>query len=78
MPPRCYSQVNFENFKKGLTVGGKLVYKRVDGGVLLINTEYTIKEDKLKKEIEQFEIENKNANIEDITEIEDYMLYGKY
>lgn len=56
MPPRCYSQVNFENFRSGLTVGNKLIYKRVQGGVLLVKTDFTIKEEKLKKEIENYKI----------------------
>lgn len=56
MPPKCYSQVNFDNFRSGLVVGGKLTYKHVQGGVLLVQTDFTIKEEKVKKEIENFEI----------------------
>lgn len=29
MPEKCYSQVNWDNFKEELTVGGKLTFKHV-------------------------------------------------
>lgn len=55
MPQRCYDQVTWENFKEGLTVEGKLTFHHVKGGVILIPTEFTIKEDKkLIKAIEKF------------------------
>lgn len=44
MPERCYSQVTFENFKTGLTVGGKLTFSHVKGGVILKETDFTIKD----------------------------------
>lgn len=50
----CYNYVNWDNFKTGLTVPGKLIFSHVKGGVILKETEYTIKEEKLKKEIENF------------------------
>lgn len=43
MPKRCHSQVDWDNFKLGATYTGKLVPKNVVGGVVLIETEYTIK-----------------------------------
>lgn len=54
MPKSCYKYVEWENFKTGFTCGGKLVYKSVKGGVKLVETEFTIKEDKLKTHIENF------------------------
>ena len=46
LPQRCYSQVTWENFKEGLKVDGKLAFSHVKGGVILKETEFTIKEDK--------------------------------
>lgn len=54
MPKSCYSQVEWKNFKVGLTVGGKLTFKHVKGGVKLVETEFTIKDDKLRKNIDKF------------------------
>ena len=55
LPSRCYDQVTWENFKEGLKVDGKLSFKHVQGGVILVETEFTIKEDKkLIKAIEKF------------------------
>ena len=55
LPQRCYDQVTWENFKEGLKVDGKLSFKHVQGGVILVETEFTIKEDKkLIKAIEKF------------------------
>ena len=42
-----------KKFSKGFKCGGKLRYKHVDGGVLLIDTDFTIKEDKIKKELSE-------------------------
>ncbi len=56
MPPRCYDQVTFDNFRSGLVVADKLIYKHVQGGVLLVSTDFTIKEEKVKKEVEKFKI----------------------
>lgn len=44
MPSRCYSQVNFDNFKMGATYKGKLQPKNVKGGVILADVEFTLKE----------------------------------
>ena len=55
MPQRCYDQVTWDNFKEGLKVDGKLTFTHVRGGVILKETEFTIKEDKkLISAIEKF------------------------
>ena len=55
LPKRCYDQVEWNNFRVGLNVDGKLSFKHVKGGVNLIETEFTIKEDKkLKNTIKNF------------------------
>lgn len=46
LPQRCYDQVTWGNFKEGLKVDGKLTFTHVKGGVILKETEFTIKEDK--------------------------------
>lgn len=43
LPENCYSQVTFENFNENLSVGGKLSYKHVKGGVKLVETTFKIK-----------------------------------
>lgn len=42
MPSTCYSQVSFENFKVGASYTGKLLPKRVKGGVILKEDKFTI------------------------------------
>lgn len=49
MPKTCYSQVEWSKFKTGFTAGGKLTFKHVKGGVILVETDFTIKEEKLVK-----------------------------
>ena len=51
MPASCYSFVTWNNFKSGFTCGGKLTFRHVIGGVKLVETEYTIKEENLKNSI---------------------------
>ena len=46
LPKRCYDQVDWNNFKGGLKVSGKLQFKHVKGGLNLVEEEFTIKEDK--------------------------------
>ena len=46
MPKSCYKYVEWEKFKTGFSCPGKLIFKRVKGGVKLIETEFTIKRDK--------------------------------
>lgn len=48
LPKSSYSQVEWEKFKTGFKCGGKLTFKHVEGGVKLIETEFTIKEDIVK------------------------------
>ena len=47
MPKSCYSYVEWETFKTGFTCGGKLTFKHVVGGVKLVETDFTIKEEKV-------------------------------
>ena len=46
LPQRCYSRVEWDSFKVGMNVDGKLRFKHVKGGVNLVETEFTIKADK--------------------------------
>jgi hypothetical protein len=43
MPKTCHENINFDNFKSGVKVDGKLQQKRVKGGVILKDVEFTIK-----------------------------------
>ena len=54
LPSQCYDYVTFENFKEGFSCHGKLMFSHVKGGVNLVDTEFTIKEVKLKRQIEKF------------------------
>lgn len=47
MPQSCYKFVKWNDFKSGFTCGGKLTFSHVKGGVILTETEFTIKEEKL-------------------------------
>ena len=49
LPQRCYKFVTWENFKTGFKCGGKLTFKHIKGGVILIDTEFTIKPEKQNK-----------------------------
>jgi len=53
MPKSCYNFVKWEEFKTGFKCGGKLTFSHVKGGVILTETEFTIKEEKVKKNIEK-------------------------
>lgn len=55
MPESCYSQVEWDKFKVGLSVGGKLTFKHVKGGVKLVEQDFTIKDDKMAKNIDKFD-----------------------
>lgn len=48
MPKNCYESVTWDNFKTGFTCGGKLTFKHVKGGVKLVETDFTIKEENKK------------------------------
>ena len=54
LPKQCYDFVSWENFKTGFTCGGKLTFKHVKGGVILVETDFTIKEEKVLKNIVKF------------------------
>ena len=43
LPANCHVKVNFDNFRNGLSVPGKLRAKRVRGGIVLEETYFTIK-----------------------------------
>lgn len=44
MPSSCYDEVTFQNFELGASYSGKKVPVRVDGGVVLTDVDFTIKE----------------------------------
>ena len=44
MPKECHQYVNFDNFKIGAKYKGKLSPKKVPGGVVLVDIDFTIKE----------------------------------
>jgi hypothetical protein len=54
MPPTCYDQVTWENFREGSSYSGKLLPKHVKGGTVLFDTDFTIKptSQRLKKPID--------------------------
>lgn len=54
LPPSCYDFVTWENFKTGFKCSGKLMFTHIKGGVLLKETEFTIKGDNIKRNIENF------------------------
>lgn len=43
MPDSCYENVTFDNFCLGSEFSGKLRMKRVEGGIVLVDTPFTIK-----------------------------------
>lgn len=43
MPTSCYDGVTWENFKEGTSYSGKLQMKHVKGGIILNDTDFTIK-----------------------------------
>lgn len=43
LPHKCHDKINFENFKSGTVIEGKLQHKRVKGGVVLKEIDFTIK-----------------------------------
>lgn len=43
MPSRCYEHVTWENFISGTSFEGKLQFKRVKGGVILKDIDFTLK-----------------------------------
>lgn len=55
MPKSCYDKVEWDRFKTGFTCGGKLTFKHVKGGVILVDTDFTIKEEKTISNIVKFD-----------------------
>lgn len=49
MPKQCYQHVTWDNFIEGSSFAGKLVPKHVEGGIVLADTDFTIKTFKEKK-----------------------------
>ena len=43
LPKKCQKLISFDNFKTGLVIPGKLQHKRVKGGVILKEIDFTIK-----------------------------------
>ena len=43
MPKGCYKNVTWENFDYGSVFDGKLGVKHTDGGIVLVDTTFTIK-----------------------------------
>lgn len=43
LPERCYKWVTWDNFREGAVYGGKLTYKHVKGGIILRETNFSIK-----------------------------------
>ena len=54
LPPTCYKFVNWKNFKTGFKCKGKLTFTHIKGGVLLKETEFTIKTEEIKTAIARF------------------------
>lgn len=43
MPTGCYQHVTWDNFHEGMCYSGKLMPKHVKGGIVLVDTDFTIK-----------------------------------
>lgn len=67
LPKTCYDNVEWEKFKVGISCGGKLTFKHVIGGVKLVETDFTIKDEKMITNISRLKINEKiqNKNKED-------------
>ena len=48
------NMLNGKNSKQGFHVHGKLTFKHVKGGVKLIETNFTLKEERIIKSIDKF------------------------
>lgn len=51
MNKTCYSNIEWEKFKTGYSIPGNLKKKRVQGGIILVESDFTIKDDKVKSSI---------------------------
>ena len=54
MPKECYKYVEWKTFKEGFSCSGKLSPKHVKGGIILKDTEFTIKSSKIKSAMKKF------------------------
>ena len=54
LPKNCYSKVEWKKFKVGFTCSGKLTFKHIKGGVKLVDTDFTIKDLKVTKNLKKF------------------------
>lgn len=43
LPKTCYQYIEWDTFKEGFSCGGKLDMKHIKGGIILVETEFTIK-----------------------------------
>lgn len=76
LPKTCYNYVEWEKFKTGFTCGGKLTFKHVKGGVKLIETEFTLKDDTFISAIEKIK-KNDNKTKQKLLEGEKSILIKK-
>ena len=53
MPSSCYNYVKWNKFHEGFSCGGKLIFKTIKGGVKLVETDFTIKEEKINTSIDK-------------------------
>ena len=51
MSKTCYNQIEWNKFKTGYTIPGNLKKKRVQGGIILVESDFTIKDEQLKNNI---------------------------
>lgn len=51
MNKTCYSHIEWEKFKTGYTIPGNLKKKRVKGGIILIESDFTLKDELFKNNI---------------------------
>lgn len=51
MNKTCYSNIEWEKFKTGYSIPGNLKKKRVQGGIVLVETDFTIKDEQTKSAI---------------------------
>ena len=51
MNQTCYSNIEWEKFKTGYSITGNLKKKRVQGGIVLVESDFTIKDEQIKSNI---------------------------
>lgn len=51
MSKTCYDHIEWNKFKTGYSVPGNLKKKRVKGGIILVESDFTIKDEQLKNNI---------------------------